>query len=382
MNEQDLIRQLKNHKYAIDQSSIVAATDLNGTITYVNDKFCEVSGYSREELLGADHALVNSQYHPPSFFSDLWLTIKQGKVWRGDIRNRSKTGQHYWVSTTIVPFRDNDGNIFQFLSIRHEITDLKMAQQLILEQQARLAVTSKYSALGEMAANLTHEINNPLAAILGRCEMMIQQLQRGSISQKTILSGIESIEFTARRIEKIVRSMRSFSVAGDGDPFEQVSVGHLINETIDFVQQRFKDYRINLLIKSIPQDQVLECRSTEISQVLLNLFNNAFDAIVKNKEKWIEIEAILRDPHHIKICVTDSGKGISEEISHRIFDPFFSTKEKKYGTGLGLSISKGLIDRHHGSIEVDHNCKNTRFVIILPIHQPLSAIGLQREGTE
>ncbi len=280
MNEQDLIRQLKNHKYAIDQSSIVAATDLNGTITYVNDKFCEVSGYSREELLGADHALVNSQYHPPSFFSDLWLTIKQGKVWRGDIRNRSKTGQHYWVSTTIVPFRDNDGNIFQFLSIRHEITGLKMAQQLILEQQARLAVTSKYSALGEMAANLTHEINNPLAAILGRCEMMIQQLQRGSISQKTILSGIESIEFTARRIEKIVRSMRSFSVAGDGDPFEQVSVGHLINETIDFVQQRFKDYRINLLIKSIPQDLVLECRSTEISQVLLNLFNNAFDAIV------------------------------------------------------------------------------------------------------
>lgn len=369
MNQDDLIEQLQNHKYAIDQSSIVAATDLNGIITYVNDNFCKVSGYSREELIGADHSIVNSKYHPASFFREMWNTIKEGKVWQGDIRNRNKQGSYYWVSTTIVPFKGQDGNIFEFLSIRHEITDLKMAQQLILEQQSRLAVASKYAALGEMAANLTHEINNPLAAILGRCEMLMQQLQQTQINQKTLLSGIEAIEFTSRRIEKIIRSMKSFSMAGDGDPFEPINLNKLITETIDFIQQRFKDYGITITVKPVHLDLMVECRSTEISQVLLNLLNNSFDAIVRNKEKWVEVSTAIPDSNHVKITVVDSGTGITEELVHRIFDPFFSTKEKKYGTGLGLSISKGLIDRHHGSIEVDTSSKNTCFVIVLPTHQ-------------
>lgn len=369
MSQVDLIQQLKNHKYAIDRSCIVAATDLDGIITYVNDKFCEVSGYSREELIGTDHSIVNSKYHPASFFRDMWNTIKTGEIWQGDIRNKNKQGKYYWVSTTIVPFKGSDGKILQFLSIRHEITDLKMAQQLIIEQQSRLAVASKYAALGEMAANLTHEINNPLAAILGRCEMLIQQLEKSDLNQKTILSGIEAIEFTSRRIEKIIRSMKSFSMAGDGDPFESISLKKLITETIDFIQQRFKDYGITLTIMPIDLDLTVECRSTEISQVLLNLLNNSFDAIVGNQEKWVDIAAELQAPNHIKISVTDSGSGISDELVHRIFDPFFSTKEKKYGTGLGLSISKGLIDRHQGSIEVDSSSKNTRFVILLPTHQ-------------
>lgn len=369
MNQLDLIQQLKNHKYATDQSCIVAATDWDGIITYVNDKFCEVSGYSREELIGKDHSIINSKYHPASFFRDMWNTIKAGKVWQGDIRNITKEGKYYWVSTTIVPFKGSDGKIFQFLSIRHEITDLKMAQQLILEQQSRLAVASKFAALGEMAANLTHEINNPLAAILGRCEMLIQQLQKSEINQKSIMSGIEAIEFTSRRIEKIIRSMKSFSMAGDGDPFESVNLNKLITETIDFIQQRFKDYGITLTVLPIDMNLTIECRSTEISQVLLNLLNNSFDAIVRNKDKWVEIAAELHDPNYVKITVADSGLGISEDLVNRIFDPFFSTKEKKYGTGLGLSISKGLIDRHHGSIEIDVSSQNTCFVIHLPTHQ-------------
>lgn len=369
MSQIELIQQLTNHKYAVDQSCIVAATDLDGIITYVNDKFCEVSGYAREELIGADHSIVNSRYHPASFFRNMWNTIKAGEIWQGDIRNKNKQGKYYWVSTTIVPFKGSDGKILQFLSIRYEITDLKMAQQLIIEQQSRLAVASKYAALGEMAANLTHEINNPLAAILGRCEMLIQQLEKSDLNQKTILSGIESIEFTSRRIEKIIRSMKSFSMAGDGDPFESVNLKKLITGTIDFIQQRFKDYGITITIKPIHLDLAIECRSTEISQVLLNLLNNSFDAIVRSEDKWVEIAAELYDSNHVKITVVDSGLGISEDLINRIFDPFFSTKEKKYGTGLGLSISKGLVDRHYGSIEVDSSSKNTSFVILLPTLQ-------------
>lgn len=369
MTPQDLLQQLTNQKYAIDQSSIVAATDISGVITYANEMFCEVSGYSHKELIGKTHSLLNSNYHPNSFFKEMWNTIRTGEVWKGDIRNRRKDGTYYWVNTTIVPFRNNEGQIYQYLSIRHDITDLKMAQQLILEQQARLAVASKFSALGEMAANLTHEINNPLAAILGRCELLIQQLQKPNMNPTTLLSGVEAIEFTARRIEKIVKSMRSFSVAGDRDPFELVSVKFLAEEAADFVQQRFKYHGIELKVLPIDEDLQLECRGTEISQVLLNLINNAFDAVQTYEEKWVQVEASKNGAEYIQITVTDSGKGISQNILDRIFDPFFSTKEKQYGTGLGLSISKGLIERHKGTLDIDHSCKNTRFIITLPIKQ-------------
>jgi PAS domain S-box-containing protein len=369
MTQQDLLQQLSNHKYAIDQASIVAITDSQGVITYVNDKFSEVSGYSRDELIGHTHRIVNSKYHPPSFFLDLWKTIKAGQVWRGEFRNRRKNGSYYWVDTTIVPFHDSQGHIFQFLSIRHEITPLKQAEQVIFEQQARLAVASKFSALGEMAANLTHEINNPLAAILGRCEMLIQYLQRPDVDREHLRKSIENIEFTAHRIERIIKSMRSFSVAGDGDPFELVPIKGLIEETTEFVQQRFKDYGIALKINEIDPQLTIECRSTEISQVLLNLLNNAFDAIRDLSGKWIELDVTKVANEKVQISVTDCGYGIVDHVAVRIFDPFYSTKEKQYGTGLGLSISKGLVERHEGQIELDRLSTHTRFVVTLPARQ-------------
>ena len=366
MNQNDLIQQLSNHKYAIDEASIVATTNAKGVIIYVNDKFCKVSGYQRDELIGKTHAIVNSKFHEDEFFHYMWKTISNGNVWHGEIRNRKKDGSYYWVDTTIVPFRGPSGSIVEFLSIRHEITALKEAQQVITEQQARLAVASKFSALGEMAANLTHEINNPLAAILGRCEMLIQQLQKPETDSNYVRKSIESIEFTARRIEKIIKSMRSFSIAGDGDPFEMIPIKNLIDETIDFVKQRFRDYGIDLRFKSIDPELQIECRGTEISQILLNLLNNAFDAVRELDEKWVEIDVKKINETLIQLTVEDSGFGISESIANKIFDPFYSTKEKKYGTGLGLSISKGLAERHKGSIEIDRLSKHTKFILILP----------------
>lgn len=369
MTQQDLLQQLSDHKYAIDQAAIVAITDPKGVITYVNDKFCEVSGYPRAELIGTTHSLLNSGYHGAQYFREMWKAIRSGKVWKGEIRNRRKDGTLYWVDTTIVPFHDHTGAISQFLSIRHDITALKEAESVILQQQARLAVASKYSGLGEMAANLTHEINNPLATILGRCEMLMTQIEKPVLDKDYILRMIESIEVTARRIEKIIKSMRAFSIAGEGDPFEIVSLNAVVDETIEFVQQRFKDHGIELRVLKPQEDLLLECRSTEISQVLLNLLNNAFDAISTRSEKWVELEFFNRNEASMLMQITDSGTGISDEVVARIFDPFFSTKEKQYGTGLGLSISKGLIERHGGIIEVDLQSPNTRFLITLPLRQ-------------
>lgn len=365
---EEILRRLAEQKFALDQSAIVVQTNARGIIEYVNDKFCEISEYHRDELIGHSHRLINSGYHPKDFFENMWKTIGGGQIWRGEICNRAKSGRIYWVATTIVPFLDPQGRPEQYLAIRQDITGLKEAQQKIQEQQEQLVASSKLSAIGEMAATITHEINNPLGVILGRCEMFRNYIERGNPDVQKLAQLVEIVDLNAKRIEKIIKSMKSLSHQGGQDPFLRSNLDSILTDLFDLFSDRFRNHGIQFEIKNENKSISLDCRSHEILQVLVNLLNNSFDAIQNLPEKWVHVDVGVLDENLI-IFVTDSGKGIPAAVVDKLFMPFYSTKRVQYGTGLGLSISRSLIQRHQGKLEYDPNCSNTRFVLTLPMKQ-------------
>lgn len=363
------LQELQDQKFALDQSAIVAQTDARGIITMVNDKFCEISGYSREELLGKDHRVVNSGTHPKAFFQDLWHTISSGKVWRGEICNRRKNGELYWVATTITPFLDENRRPYQYLAIRQDITALKNAQQKIVDHEAQLVNASRLSAIGEMAAAVTHEINNPLGVILGRAEMIQALSAQGRLDNDNLMRLIDTILVTGKRIEKIVRGMKTLSHRGQEDePFLTCSVREIVTDCLELCTERFKNNSIRLLTPAIDPALTLECRNHQIVQIIVNLLNNAFDATINLPERWVQLAVVAKD-EDVEFSVMDSGSGIPGEVQHKLFQPFFSTKRVQYGTGLGLSISRSIVEGHHGVLAYDPDCANTRFVMRLPRKQ-------------
>ncbi|MEZ4871455.1 MAG: PAS domain S-box protein [Bdellovibrionales bacterium] len=370
----DYLKVIQRQKYALDQSAIVAITDVRGKIIYVNKKFCEISGYEEGELIGQDHRMINSGFHTRDFFRTLWSDISSGKVWKGEIKNKAKNGNYYWVYTTIVPLVNSDGAPEQYVAIRFDITEKKKTEDALAEERARAVHSEKMASLGIMASGIAHELGNPLGALRGRVEMLRDSVRSKQINPEHIEKMTERLLGLVDRMNKIIRGLRAYARDGSNDPYENVLLYSLVSDIVELSSQKSRKLGINLEVRCQNKEIILQGRETEIGQVIVNLLNNAMDAIAELDDKWIRVD-IEDQADRIKLCIVDSGKGIEPEFVKRMLDPFFTTKPVGLGTGLGLSISNTIVKSHGGELFVDHGNPNTSFCIVLPKKQ-----NTQQEG--
>lgn len=249
---------------------------------------------------------------------------------------------------------------------------LATASAALMDAQSKLISAAKMSALGEMAAGIAHEINTPLGVMSMRLEQMEECLNEGDLDSLDFLDALHVLRATTERIAKIVSGLRFFARDGRRSESKQVKVSSIIEETLNFCQERIASCEIHLQINRADPafiESVCTCRSVEISQVLLNLLNNAFDAIEPLQNKWIKIH-VAEVSDEVEISVTDCGQGVSPQVQEKIMQPFFTTKDIGKGTGLGLSISKGIMEEHGGRLFLDLASPNTKFVMRLPKGKP------------
>lgn len=232
------------------------------------------------------------------------------------------------------------------------------------EKDLQLLHHSKLASLGEMVASITHEINNPLAIINGNVGLLRRTLSKENPGSTKTRQYLDSIENTVRRIDKIIRGLKTLCRGGEREPFERVDLRDCITTAISMVVKNFKSRGIEIRHSYRYLEAIAECRAFQIEQILVNLLSNSFDAIKGLQEQWVEI-GISDQGLQWTISVTDSGMGIPVDLRDKIMNPFFTTKEGDQGTGLGLSISKSLAKEHGGNLELDSGHSRTRFVLSL-----------------
>jgi len=359
---------LSNFKEALDKSANVIITDTTGSIVYVNDDFCKVSKFSREELLEQNPRIVNSHYHSKEFFKNMWKTILEGKTWKGDIKNKAKDGSYYWSKATIAPLLGDDGKPEQFIAIHTDITTQKILEEKLSE--ALKNVKESELQKEEFSSMMTHELNTPLVPIKGYCEMLKDTETFGLLNQDQ-LDFINKIDSNATLLERLISDLL------DVQKLDMKKMSFLITEFgLDEFMDELKENNLHLMknkkIKFAikwPKNLILNSDKQRLRQVLDNLIRNSVD-FVPIKDGMISVEAKIKEKNII-FSVQDNGPGIPKEKQSHIFKKFYqidtSATRKHGGTGLGLVICKGIAEGLEGKIWLESEFgKGTTFFIYLP----------------
>ena len=328
MPQTESLRLLEQIRYALDQSAIVAVTDQRGIITYVNDQFCDISRYSREELIGQDHRIINSGYHPKEFIRVLWRTIAQGQVWRGELRNRAKDGSIYWVDTTIVPLVSADGKPFEYLAIRSDITQRKVAEQQLVDQSA-------LAQLGQLATVVAHEVRNPLAGVKGSLQILRSRTATDPEDRTIIDAMIARLDALNAKVEDIMRFAKPRSPV-----IEDVELRPVLVDAV--ASARAGEGTVEIRVPETTA--VVRADREMVRAALLNLLLNACQSgSVAPVEILITVES-----GRCRIDIADRGAGFGDTDPERLFEAFHTTK--KSGTGLGLAIVRRLVSLQDGAV--------------------------------
>lgn len=365
---------------ALNGHSIVSVADTSGRIVQVNDEFCRISGYSREELVGKDHRILNSGTHPREFWQHVWQTMLSGRAWQGEVCNRTKDGSLFWVQTVMAPCRDSEGNLVNFISIRNDVTSRKQYEQKLLESAELIELKNRdLAAMAERAHrvvdDVSHEFRTPLAVIKEFSSIISDGLAGPVTEQQTKYLKIMSsaVVDLNHMVEDLLDSSK-------------LRAGRLrVDRRPQCMKQVFTAGRTTLARKAsnrciVIEEQVEEglpavfADEEKVRRVISNLMTNAIKFSPENGV--IELSA-KRGPREgeVTVSVTDHGPGLSQEDINRLFGRFQQVSTARNvsakGFGLGLSIAQELAWLNLGKLSVtSEKGKGATFSFTLPVNEP------------
>lgn len=324
---------------------------------------------------GLDEKFLPDNFDLKSFLeTEDYLEVK--KKWGMSIRSiepfdfqfkiKKRDNKTRWIHAMGKHVFDHLGEHSLSIGTIQDITERSSLDAEIKEEQTKLMQTERMSSLGEMAGGIAHEINNPLSVILGHAEILKRIEKADSPLETEVISKhAEKIISTVNRIAKIVSGLRVFARDASCDPFHEVTIQSILEETLEFCTNRFRTHNVKLILEPVSPEIKIICRSVQISQIILNLLNNAFDVTSDIGGSWIKID-VKESPSEVHISVSNNGPLINQEIREKIFLPFFTTKEVGKGTGLGLSIARSIAVEHKGRLELDTDSQTTCFTLSIP----------------
>lgn len=360
-------------KSAIDEAAIVAITNKSGIITFVNKKFCAISKYSNEELIGKSHRIINSHYHPKEFFIEMWKTISQGKTWEGEIRNRAKDGTYYWVNTTIVPFMGDDGKPEQYVAVRYEITERKIAEEQLKVYSKKLEISNQ--ELQDFATVAAHDLQEPLRKIQTFSDRL--KVKAKETLSEEAYDYLDRLQSSAKRMQVLINDLLTYSrVTTKANPFSEVSLNQIIAQVCSDLEVRIEQTNGKVNVSQLPS---IEADSTQMHQLFQNLIGNALKFHTKEISPVVNIVGTLLDESPLgsreaacEILISDNGIGFDQKYVDRIFTIFqrLHGRHEYEGTGIGLAVCRKIVDRHGGSISATSvSGQGAVFKIVLPVKQ-------------